>query len=70
MKVYERCICCGEIVPEGKQLCGVCERVGGKFNVTGNPGTILTADDIRLALELSKRNNKLYRFMPGSINEW
>ena len=22
----ERCVCCGEIIPEGRQVCGACER--------------------------------------------
>ena len=22
----ERCVCCGEIIPEGRQVCPICER--------------------------------------------
>jgi predicted nucleic acid-binding Zn ribbon protein len=22
----DRCVCCGEAVPEGRQICGACER--------------------------------------------
>lgn len=25
----ERCICCGEIIPEGRQVCPNCEEKGG-----------------------------------------
>ena len=24
----ERCVCCGEIIPEGRQVCPICERNG------------------------------------------
>lgn len=25
----ERCVCCGEIIPEGRQVCPICERKAG-----------------------------------------
>lgn len=31
MSSEERCVCCGEIIPEGKQICGSCLAM-----VTGN----------------------------------
>ena len=24
----ERCVCCGEIIPEGRQVCPMCEKKG------------------------------------------
>ena len=27
----DRCVCCGEIVPEGRQICPQCERSGHKI---------------------------------------
>lgn len=27
----DRCVCCGEIVPEGRQVCPQCERGGHKI---------------------------------------
>lgn len=27
----ERCVCCGAIIPEGKQICPNCENKGGKY---------------------------------------
>lgn len=35
MKMENRCISCGEIIPEGRQVCGVCER-GGTIVITRN----------------------------------
>ena len=29
-KEGERCICCGEIIPEGRQVCPKCEKQGNK----------------------------------------
>lgn len=26
----DRCVCCGEIVPEGRMVCPVCEQKGGR----------------------------------------
>ena len=32
------CICCGEVIPEGLQVCPKCEKEGGCKNaVVGNP---------------------------------
>ena len=33
----DRCVCCGEIVPEGRQICPQCERKidGGKEDDLG-----------------------------------
>ena len=25
----DRCVCCGEVVPEGRQVCPLCEKAGG-----------------------------------------
>lgn len=25
-----RCVCCGEIIPEGRQVCPICERIVNK----------------------------------------
>ena len=27
----DRCVCCGEIVPEGRQICPQCKRSGHKI---------------------------------------
>ncbi len=29
----ERCVCCGATIPEGRQVCPQCEKVGGVRNV-------------------------------------
>ena len=46
MSDADRCVCCGEIIPEGRQVCPQCERSGHKiynidygsteFEVVGN----------------------------------
>ena len=28
-KNSDRCVCCGEVVPEGRQVCPQCEKAGG-----------------------------------------
>ena len=32
-----RCVCCGAIIPEGRQVCPKCEKEGGCGAVVGNP---------------------------------
>ena len=67
----DTCICCGEIVPEGRQICGACERIVNEFNKLGNPGPVITPDELRLILERSKQteNKKIkFRIMPGRMN--
>lgn len=27
-RIDSRCVCCGEIIPEGRQVCAMCEREG------------------------------------------
>lgn len=26
MKMPDRCVCCGAVIPEGRQVCPICER--------------------------------------------
>ena len=33
----DRCVCCGEIVPEGRQVCFGCEKNGGPKPKTDTP---------------------------------
>ena len=36
----ERCVCCGEIIPEGQQVCPLCQQVEkrtGNYHHNGNP---------------------------------
>ena len=28
-RTVDKCVCCGEIVPEGRQVCPQCEKAGG-----------------------------------------
>ena len=32
-----RCVCCGAIIPEGRQVCPKCEKEGVCGAVVGNP---------------------------------
>ena len=31
MAIVETCVCCGEIIPEGRQVCPKCERSAGPW---------------------------------------
>lgn len=33
----DRCVCCGEVVPEGRQVCWSCEQNGGPKPKTDTP---------------------------------
>lgn len=32
-----RCVCCGDVIPEGRQVCTRCEREAQKFIQVGTP---------------------------------
>ena len=49
----DRCICCGEIVPEGRQVCPQCEN-GAEQN--GNKKT--TIQSMLIILTFCKRNGR------------
>lgn len=49
-KSEDRCICCGEIIPEGRQVCVRCEKIVDKFNELGHDGPIITSDELRKIL--------------------
>ena len=53
-----RCICCGKPAEEGQEICTMCEKIVDKFIELGNPGPILTADELRKILEPSQTQPK------------
>ncbi len=46
------CVCCGDEVPEGRQVCSICEveklRSGGDLNAASKPGTYTVNDEREL----------------------
>ena len=44
----DRCVCCGEVVPEGRMVCPMCEHkeLVAQFTIYGNPATKKNAQQI------------------------
>lgn len=42
----ERCVCCGEIIPEGRQVCPICERNAGA-EIMANEKRLIEANALR-----------------------
>lgn len=46
------CVCCGDEIPEGRQVCSICEveklRSGGDLNAVSEPGTYTANDEPKL----------------------
>lgn len=51
------CVCCGAPIPEGRQVCPKCEHMLDEFN-EHQPGYILTAEEMKKALERAESNEK------------
>jgi len=50
------CVCCGAVIPEGRQVCPKCEQMLDKFN-DHQPGYILTAEEMRKVVEKFEKEN-------------
>lgn len=59
MADVDRCVCCGEIVPEGRQVCPRCEN-GAEQN--GNKKTTYREELIDLIIEAKKTDPKTEGF--------
>ena len=80
----ERCIMCGEVIPEGRQVCGMCEKslvVKGinqyKFTIYGNPVTKKNSSQIvqnrttgRWFITPSAQYKKFCKECIKQINTW
>lgn len=58
----ERCICCGDIIPEGKMICWNCEQKSIKL------GSILQSNNAT-AEEVNDAYEWLYTDTKGEIND-
>ena len=47
-----RCLCCNEIIPEGRQICWSCERGTDKNSKSPSEKQIRLAEDIAYTLEI------------------
>lgn len=58
-----RCITCGQIIPEGRQVCGICERYGDDAETVEMKKlaeTLTATQAIKLHAILANKVNKLY----------
>lgn len=40
----DRCICCGEIIPEGQQICKICQEGGSRMMKNGSGAAVPTEE--------------------------
>ena len=66
----ERCICCGEIIPEGRQICYLCERgenMAHRKNSEGYSDPTAFLAEAKIEREQSRSEKALERKMSNAI---
>lgn len=60
----DRCICCGEIIPEGQQICRICEEGGGGRMMKNGSGAAVPTEEAAMR-NIAKEN---YRYVNQVFN--
>lgn len=53
----DRCICCGEIIPEGRQVCRICEEGGGSRMMKNGSGAAVPTEEAAIR-NIAKENHR------------
>ena len=62
----DRCICCGEIIPEGQQICRICEEGGGGRMMKNGSGAAVPTEEAAIR-NITKEKNKYVSQVFNSI---
>ena len=62
MEMENRCISCGDIIPEGRQVCERCMRGGARLNKEGYPDPTAEAA-VHNASRIPKHIRSIYRML-------
>ena len=63
----DRCICCGEIIPEGRQVCWACEKGGSRMMKNGSGAAVPTEEAAMRNIE--KENHRYVEQVFDSIEQ-
>ena len=53
----DRCICCGEIIPEGRQVCKECQEGGGSRMMKNGSGAAVPTEEAAMR-NIAKENHR------------
>lgn len=62
----DRCICCGEIIPEGRQVCKECQEGGGSRMMKNGSGAAVPTEEAAMR-NIAKEKNKYVSQVFNSI---
>lgn len=62
----DRCICCGEIIQEGRQVCWACEEGGGSRMMKNGSGAAVPTEEAAIR-NIAKEKNKYVSQVFNSI---
>ena len=63
----DRCICCGKIIPEGRQVCWTCEKGDGRMMKNGSGAAVPTEEAAMRNIE--KENHRYVEQVFDSIEQ-
>lgn len=63
----DRCICCGEIIPEGRQVCSTCQEGGSRMMKNGSGAVVPTEEAAMRNIE--KENHRYVEQVFDSIEQ-
>ena len=64
----DRCICCGEIIPEGQQVCRICERGDGSRMMKNGSGAAVPTEEAAMR-NIAKENHRYVERVFYSIEQ-
>ena len=62
----DRCICCGEIIPEGQQVCKECQEGGSSRMMKNGSGAAVPTEEVAMR-NIAKEKNKYVSQVFNSI---
>ncbi len=64
----DRCIACGEIIPEGQQVCRICEEGGGSRMMKNGSGAAVPTEEAAMR-NIAKENHRYVEQVFDSIEQ-
>ena len=64
----DRCIACGEIIPEGQQVCRICERGDGSRMMKNGSGAAVPTEEAAMR-NIEKENHRYVEEVFGCIEQ-
>lgn len=64
----DRCICCGEIIPEGRQVCPICQEGGSSRMMKNGSGAAVPTEEAAMR-NIEKENHRYVEQVFDSIEQ-